>query len=96
MEGLEELTAVVPVRSLLPVAGKLTLHPRLWPTAIRQLKRLAAKGWWRRPPFLPIPDSAYLEFRSATMYGGGHGARLNPTDVIEWLEWCRQWPAASR
>ena len=31
-------------------------HPSLWATAVRQVKLLAPTGWWRRPPFLPVPD----------------------------------------
>ena len=76
--------------------GRLALRPRLWPTAIRQARRMARRGWWRRPPFLPIPDREYVEFRSTTMYGGDGHAPLRANDVIDWLEWCKQWPAASR
>ncbi|HZP29416.1 MAG TPA: hypothetical protein VFC99_10725 [Acidimicrobiia bacterium] len=44
-------------------------HPELWPTALRQAARLAPAGWWRRPPFLPLPDREYLRFRLETQYG---------------------------
>ena len=27
-------------------------------------------GWWRRPPFLPLPAPDYLRFRMETAYGG--------------------------
>ncbi|HEX4979989.1 MAG TPA: hypothetical protein VFV35_07985, partial [Acidimicrobiales bacterium] len=33
-------------------------HPSLWSTAVIQLGRLAPRGWWRRTPFLPLPDAA--------------------------------------
>ena len=55
---------------------------------MRQLIRLAPNGWWRRPPFLPLADRAYMEFRAATHYGDKNHA-ADPADVIAWLEWCR-------
>ncbi len=66
-------------------------HPSLWVTAIRQIGRLAPRHWWRRPPFLPLPDPAYLQFRLITAYGGD-GADPQPKDLITYLHWCRAWP----
>jgi hypothetical protein len=66
-------------------------HPALWPTAARQLHRTARRGWWRRPPFLPLPSTDYVQFRLLTQYGDA----ANPThdDVVSYLRWCRDWPA---
>lgn len=64
-------------------------HPALWPVAVGQLLRMAAPGWWRRPPFLPIPDRSYLAFRLETMYGTGTDPA--PSDVVTYLRWCRQY-----
>lgn len=64
--------------------------PSLWPTAIRQLFRLAPNGWWRRAPFLPLPDDRYLAFRMQTQYGDSDH-RPEPDDVIAYLRWCRDW-----
>jgi hypothetical protein len=72
----------------------LVRRPRLWPTALRQVWRLAPTGWWRRPPFLPLPDREYLGFRMQTMYGDASRAP-EPGDVVTYLEWCRRWPAAT-
>ena len=44
--------------------------------------------WWRRPPFLPVPDPAYLAFRLETQYGAPD-ARPLPADVVAYLRWCR-------
>ncbi|HEX5614176.1 MAG TPA: hypothetical protein VFZ83_03380 [Acidimicrobiia bacterium] len=63
-------------------------HPRLWATALVQLHRLAPSRWWRRPPFVPVPDRRYLEFRWATAYGAGRTP--TPVDVVAYLEWCRE------
>jgi hypothetical protein len=63
-------------------------RPDLWAIAVRQLFRMARRGWWRRAPFLPTSDPAYLKFRSVTQYGDeNHPAA--PRDVVAWLEWCR-------
>jgi len=66
-------------------------HPTLWTTALRQLFRLAPNGWWRRAPFLPLPDAAYLKFRLVTAYGGS-GGDPQPKDLVAYLHWCRAWP----
>lgn len=64
-------------------------HPGLWSTALVQMFRLAAPGWWRRRPFLPLPSPGYLHLRVTTMYGGDGTAPIDPEDLIRWLRWCR-------
>lgn len=64
----------------------VALRPSLWPVALRQARRTARPGWWRRPPFLPFPDRGYLRFRLETQYGSGGTPR--PDDVVEYLRWC--------
>jgi hypothetical protein len=67
---------------VLLVAGR----PALWPVAARQGFRLARPRWWRRPPFLPVPDREYLRFRFETQYGR---APADARDLVTYLEWCR-------
>jgi hypothetical protein len=67
-------------------------RPALWGTALRQSRRLAPPGWWRRAPFLPVPSGEYLAFRMTTQYGDP-GHRPAPHDVVAYLEWCRRWDA---
>jgi hypothetical protein len=59
-----------------------------------QALRIARPGWWRRAPFLPLPDSLYLRFRFETAYGPG-GAP-DAADVVTYLEWCREFRRHSR
>jgi hypothetical protein len=66
-------------------------RPDLWVTAARQVARLAPEGWWRRSPYLPLPDPTYLRFRMVTAYGGD-GEAPRPHDVVTYLHWCRAWP----
>ena len=74
--------------SWLGAAAAVVARPQLWPTAVRQVARLARPGWWRRRPFLPVPDPAYLAFRLETMYGG-RVPRPVAGDVVGYLRWCR-------
>ncbi|MGZ4690123.1 MAG: hypothetical protein ACXVKA_03155 [Acidimicrobiia bacterium] len=68
--------------------GGLAREPRLWPTALGQAGRLARPGWWRRAPFLPVPDPEYVRFRLDTQYGAtGTPA---PEDLVVYLRWCKQ------
>lgn len=70
-------------------------RPELWATALRQVARLAPRGWWRHPPYLPAPDRAWARFRLQTMYGdAAHEA--GPDDLVAWLRWCRAHHAAGR
>lgn len=63
------------------------VRPGLWATAVGQVLRLARPGWWRRPPFVPLPDPDYLRFRLETQYGSDRDPV--PGDVITYLHWCR-------
>ena len=76
---------------ILRAAVALFAHPGLWGTAVRQVLVLATNGWWKRSPYLPLPDAAYLRFRLQTAYGDpDHDPE--PHDVISYLHWCRAWP----
>lgn len=75
------------------IIGAVLVRPSLWFTAIRQVARLAPRGWWKRAPFLPLPQVDYLEFRLVTQYGGGHGeprGEIRPVDVVDYLQWCKE------
>ena len=73
----------------------LSLRPSLWLTVCRQAHRLAGRGWWRRPPFLPVPAPAYARFRALTQYGEPDRPP-DVADVVTWLVWARDmeraWP----
>ena len=76
---------------LWPAARAVAVRPGLWPVAVVQARRLAAPGWWRRWPPLPLPDPAYLRFRLQTAFGDT-GAAPAPADVVAYLRWCRRFP----
>ena len=68
----------------------MLVRPVLWPTAVVQAARSAGPGWWRRRPFLPLPDADYVRFRLETAYGS-HGVP-DIDDVVTYLRWCRGYP----
>lgn len=63
-------------------------RPRLWPTAIVQARRLAAPGWWRRAPFLPVPTPEYRAMRATIQYGDPNHS-IEPADLLKYLTWCK-------
>jgi hypothetical protein len=59
-------------------------RPALWPTAAR----LVPARWWCRWPPRPWPPPDYIHFRTETMYGAD--GRIDPADLVRYLEWCRR------
>ena len=78
-----------------PAALAVLRRPDLWWTAVRQVRLLAAPGWWHRRPWLPLPDRDYLRFRLVTQYGAPAHAP-EPADVVASLHWGRADRAALR
>ena len=70
------------------MASAVLVRPWLWVTAVRQGVALAPSGWWRRRPYLPLPDPGYLAFRLEAMYGHS-GRQADASDVVAYLSWCR-------
>ncbi len=70
--------------------GAVVRHPSLWLTGVRQALVLAAPGWWRRSPHLPLPAPDYLRFRLQTAYGGAGDRAPEPGDLVTYLRWCRE------
>ena len=79
------------MRLVRSAARAIAPHPALWATAARVMVRTARRSWWRRPPFLPLPDAEYVRFRMLTNYGD---ADATPTaeDIVHYLSWCRDFP----
>ncbi len=44
-------------------------RPRIIPYLLRAAWAFRARGWYRRPPFLPLPPRSYLRWRMETAYG---------------------------
>jgi hypothetical protein len=66
-------------------------RPWLWIAAFGAMTRLARRGWWHRPPFLPLPGADYWQFRLITALGGtGVEESLSTADVVAYLQWCQR------
>jgi len=73
------------------VIGAVIPRPWLWWSGLSALARLSRRGWWRRPPFLPVPGESYWRFRLVTAFGGsGASAEMKRRDVVAYLQWCRR------
>jgi hypothetical protein len=55
--------------TLLRLLGRGVRRPRLVAAGLRAAWRFRARRWWLRPPFLPLPPRAYLDWRLDTAYG---------------------------
>ncbi len=79
---------------MIRTAAAVARRPALWSTAVRQMRRTTAPGWWKRRPYLPVPSGSYIEFRLVTQYGDA-GHAWDPDDVLNYLRWCKSWEAGS-
>lgn len=75
------------------VTAKLALRALISPRLALDLLNTAwafrRRGWLRKAPFLPVPDSAYLRWRMVTAYGDE--AAVPPVeDVIRFARWRRE------
>jgi len=82
-----------PAEGLIGLCARLTGRALLNPVVAVDLIALAwafrRRGWWRRFPFLPLPDRDYLEWRIHTAYGA---ERTWPPvhDVLRFARWRRR------
>lgn len=61
-------------------------RPGVVPAMVGAAWAFRSRGWYRRPPFLPLPSSRYLRWRMETAYGDA--ARVPPLDELErFLRW---------
>jgi hypothetical protein len=68
------------------LAARALLRPQLASALLRVAWRFRSRYWWRRVPFLPLPDREYLRWRMHTAYGD-HDAVPPAEDVIRYAQW---------
>jgi hypothetical protein len=51
------------------MVGLALSRPRLILHLVRAAWAFRARGWYMRPPFLPLPPRSYLRWRMETAYG---------------------------
>lgn len=75
----------------LRLIGRCLRHPSLVLDLARVIWRFRARDWYRRPPFLPLPDRNYVAWRMHTAYGDHHA--VPPAEDIErYARWTRNAP----
>jgi hypothetical protein len=73
----------------LTLAGRAVLRPRLALDLLRTAWVFRRREWWRKAPFLPVPDAEYLRWRMYTAYG--HSGAVPPADdVVSFARWRRE------
>ena len=63
------------------LARRALRHPSLGMDLLRVAWRFRRRGWYRRPPFLPLPASEYLRWRMLTAYGDPNA--VPPAEDVE-------------
>ena len=75
----------------LRLAARALVHPALAADLLRVAWRFRTRGWYRRFPFLPLPDRTYVAWRMYTAYGD-HQAVPPLDDVVRYARWARRMP----
>lgn len=80
-------------RSWVSLTGQLAirgvLNPRLGVDLLKTAWAFRRRGWWARPPYLPLPDRNYLRWRMYTAYAD-ENAVPPLDDVVRFARWRRE------
>ena len=74
------------LRLTLALALRALVRPALAADLLRVAWRFRARGWYRRPPFLPLPPAEYVRWRMYTAYGD-ENAVPPAADVERYARW---------
>jgi hypothetical protein len=77
------------VRLSMTLALRALVHPRLAVDLLTVAWRFRSRDWYRRSPFLPLPDTTYLRWRIYTAYGD-FDAVPTPAEVERYVHWARE------
>jgi hypothetical protein len=68
------------------MVGIALRRPWIIPHVLGAAWAMRARGWYARPPFLPLPPRAYVEWRMETAYGDVQASP--PADeLVRYLVW---------
>lgn len=76
-------------RDALRFARYFVFHPGDLAVVAAAAWRLRRSGWWRQPPFMPVPDPRYWKFRIATAFGV-EPRSPEPREVVDVAKWSRR------
>lgn len=71
------------------LALRALADPRLAIDLLRTGWAFRRRNWWREPPYLPVPDRAYLRWRMYTAYAS-EDAVPPVEDVVRFARWRRE------
>jgi hypothetical protein len=74
---------------LLALTLRALINPRLAIDLLKTGWAFRRRDWWRRAPFLPLPDQPYLRWRMYTAYAD-ESAVPPVEDVIGFARWRRE------
>lgn len=74
---------------VLRLSARAIVSPRLAVDLVRTAWAFRRRGWWRTPPFLPVPDRTYLRWRMYTAYAD-EDAIPPAEDVVRFARWRRE------
>jgi hypothetical protein len=78
-------------RLSLALTWRALRRPATGVALLRVAWRFRRRGWWRRPPFLPLPSRTYLQWRMHTAYG--EGDVVPPAEDVErYARWAVKGP----
>lgn len=66
--------------------GLALRRPFLVPALLGLAWSVRRRGWYRRPPFLPLPSREYLDWRMETAYGDPDH-RPPPDELERYVRW---------
>ncbi len=73
----------------LQLIPRAMVNPRLAWDLVAMAWAFRARGWYRKPPFLPLPPVDYKRWRMYTAYGD-ENAVPPLEDVIRFAQWRRK------
>ncbi len=79
------------LRLILALTARAAVRPPLAVALLRVAWRFRRRGWYRRFPFLPLPDRDYVRWRMYTAYGD-EGAVPPAGDVERYARWAVRSP----
>ncbi|MFI5279087.1 MAG: hypothetical protein ACHQU1_01220 [Gemmatimonadales bacterium] len=71
------------------LCARAVLNPRVALDLLSLAWSMRRRGWYARPPFLPVPPAEYVRWRMYTAYGDE--AAIPPVrDVLRFARWRRE------
>jgi hypothetical protein len=79
------------LRLVVALTGRAIRDPALGTALLRVAWRFRSRGWYRRPPFLPLPVREYVRWRMYTAYGD-ETIVPPPDDIARYARWAVREP----